>query len=67
MRPEELTLRAGEEQSVVVSFTAQGTQKHREMYVHLSSLNMTISNSLGYTFIAFLQAHILNLNVFSAC
>lgn len=30
VRPEELTLRAGEEQSVVVSFTAQGTQKQRE-------------------------------------
>ncbi|XP_073728008.1 centrosomal protein of 192 kDa isoform X2 [Misgurnus anguillicaudatus] len=30
VKPEELTLRAGDEQSVVVSFTAQGTQKHRE-------------------------------------
>ncbi|XP_057196525.1 centrosomal protein of 192 kDa isoform X2 [Triplophysa rosa] len=30
VRPDELTLRAGEEQSVVVSFTAQGTQQPRE-------------------------------------
>ncbi|XP_052000198.1 centrosomal protein of 192 kDa-like isoform X3 [Xyrauchen texanus] len=30
VKPEELTLRAGEEQGVVVSFTAQGTQKLRE-------------------------------------
>ncbi|KAK7157334.1 hypothetical protein R3I93_008726 [Phoxinus phoxinus] len=30
VRPEELTLKAGEEQGVVVSFTAQDTQKHKE-------------------------------------
>ncbi|XP_067305284.1 centrosomal protein of 192 kDa isoform X2 [Pseudorasbora parva] len=30
VRPEELALKAGEEQGVVVSFTAQGTQKHKE-------------------------------------
>ncbi|XP_051577285.1 centrosomal protein of 192 kDa-like isoform X2 [Myxocyprinus asiaticus] len=30
VKPEELTLRTGEEQGVVVSFTAQGTQKLRE-------------------------------------
>ncbi|XP_077063730.1 centrosomal protein of 192 kDa [Siphateles boraxobius] len=30
VRPEELTLKAGEEKGVVVSFTAQDTQKHKE-------------------------------------
>ncbi|XP_067257342.1 centrosomal protein of 192 kDa isoform X1 [Chanodichthys erythropterus] len=30
VRPEELALKAGEEQGVVVSFTAQDTQKHKE-------------------------------------
>ncbi|XP_030637553.1 centrosomal protein of 192 kDa [Chanos chanos] len=30
VKPDELSLRAGEEQGVVVSFTAQGSRKHRE-------------------------------------
>ncbi len=34
VRPEELTLKAGEEQGVVVSFTAQDKQKPRERHVH---------------------------------
>jgi len=34
VRPEELTLKAGEEQGVVVSFTAQDAQKHKERHVH---------------------------------
>lgn len=34
VRPEELALKAGEEQGVVVSFTAHDTQKHKERHVH---------------------------------
>lgn len=34
VKPEELILKAGEEKGVVVSFTAQDTQKFRERHVH---------------------------------
>lgn len=38
VKPEELLLRTGEEQGVIVSFTAQSNRKYKEWYVLLSLL-----------------------------